>query len=87
MKIVRLNIYNSKNESKVLAHCDVETLEGVVIKNFRLVNGPNGIFLATPNIKGKDGKFYDTVYIPKEAKSELQTIAIEEYNKQKQTTT
>lgn len=86
MKIARLNIYNGKSESKILAHCDVETSEGIVIKNFRLINGPSGIFLASPNLKGKDGKYYDTVYFPKDLKNEIQTIAIEEYNKQKKTT-
>lgn len=84
MKIVRFNI-NKNQESKIIAYCDVETSERIVIRNFRLVNGPNGIFLASPNERGKDKKFYDTVYLPADLKNELQSITIEEYNKLKTT--
>ncbi|NWG29481.1 MAG: septation protein SpoVG family protein, partial [Ignavibacteriaceae bacterium] len=58
-----------------------QTSDGIVIKGFRLVNGANGLFLSSPDQKGKDGKYYETVTLPKEMKSELEKMAIEEYNK------
>lgn len=72
-----------RSESKTAAFFDVQTEEGIIIKGFRLVNGTNGLFLAAPDEKGKDGKFYDTVIIPKEMKSELEKAAIEQYNREK----
>jgi stage V sporulation protein G len=45
------------------------------------VNGSSGLFLSSPDQKGKDGKYYETVTLPKEMKSELEKMAIEEYSK------
>ena len=80
MKIARINPLHNSNGSKTVAFLDIQTEEGIVIKGFRLVNGSNGLFLSAPNEKGKDGKYYDSVVIPKEMKEELQKNAIDEYN-------
>jgi len=69
-----------KSDSKTAAFFDIQTNEGVIIKGFRLVNGTNGLFLSAPNEKGKDGKYYDTVIVPKEMKEDLEKRAIEEFN-------
>lgn len=78
MKIVRINKLNS---GKSAAFVDIETNDGIIIKGFRLVNGNKGMFLASPDEKGKDGKYYETVIVPKEIKAELEKLAIIEYNK------
>lgn len=80
MRIVRLNKLDS---GKSLAYVDIETDEGIIIKGFRLVNGQNGIFLASPDERGKDGNYYETVIVPKHIKSQMEKLAIEEYNKLK----
>lgn len=81
MKIVRVNPL--KNNSKTVAFFDIQTEEGIIIKGFRLVNGSNGLFAASPDEKGKDGKYYETVIVPKDLKESIQAMAIEEYNKVK----
>lgn len=81
MKIVRMNPLKSEGGGKTAAFFDVQTDDGIVIKGFRLVNGSNGLFLSSPDQKGKDGKYYETVMLPKEMKSELEKMALEEYNK------
>lgn len=80
MKISRMNPIK-KADSKTAAFFDIQTNDGIIIKGFRLLNGTNGLFLSAPDEKGKDGKFYDTVILPKEMKTELEKMAIEEYNK------
>lgn len=79
MKIVRMNKMNNPS-SKTSAFFDVETDDGIIIKGFRIVNGSNGLFISLPDQRGKDGKFYDTVILPKEMKDSLEKIALEEYN-------
>ena len=79
MKISRMNPL--RGESKTAASSDIQTEEGIIIKGIRLVNGSNGMFLASPDEKGKDGKFYDTVIVPKEMQTELDQTAIEEYSR------
>lgn len=78
MKIVRMNKLNG---GKTLAFFDIETDDGIIIKGFRIVDGSKGKFIASPDEKGKDGKFYETVIIPKEMKDELEKIALSEYEK------
>lgn len=79
MKIVRMN--KIQGGGKTVAFFDIQTDDDIVIKGFRLVNGANGLFLSAPNEKGKDGKFYETVILPKEMKKELEKKAVDEYNR------
>jgi len=81
VKIIRMNPIRSEGGGKTAAFLDVQTEDGITLKGFRLVNGSNGLFLSSPDQKGKDGKYYETVILPKEMKSELEELAIEEYNK------
>lgn len=81
MKILRMNPLKSEGSGKTAAFLDIQTNDGIIIKGFRLVNGANGLFLSSPDQKGKDGKYYETVTLPKEMKSDLEKMAIEEYNK------
>jgi len=84
VKIVRINPIKSEGGGKTAAFLDVQTEDGITLKGFRLVNGSNGLFLSSPDQKGKDGKYYETVILPKEMKGELEKMAIDEYNKSKQ---
>jgi stage V sporulation protein G len=76
-----MNPMKSDSTGKTAAFFDVQTDDGITLKGFRLVNGSNGLFLSTPDQKGKDGKYYETVILPKEMKIELEKIAIEEFSK------
>ena len=40
-------------------------------------------FVGVPSAKGKDDKYYDRVYIPKELKEQLTEMAISMYNESK----
>jgi len=81
MKIIRMNLLKSEGGGKTAAFFDIQTNDGIILKGFRLVNGSSGLFLSSPDQKGKDGKYYETVTLPKEMKAELEKMAIEEYNK------
>jgi len=81
MKVVRINPLKENSNSKTAAFFDIQTSEGITIKGFKLINGPHGLFISAPNQKSKDGKYYDTVIIPKEAIEDLQKTVIDEYNK------
>ena len=82
MKIVRMTALENSSSGNLKAFFDFETSDGIVIKGFRLVNGPNGLFASAPSDKGKDGKYYDSVILPKEMKSSVEKLALEEYQKQ-----
>lgn len=79
-----MNPLKSEGGGKTAAFFDIQTDDGITLKGFRLVNGSNGLFLSSPDQKGKDGKYYETVILPKEMKSDLEKMALEEYDKIKQ---
>ena len=77
MKIDRMN----KGEwGKLRAFFDIKTNEGIVIKGFKLVEGVNGLFVGMPSQKGKDDEFFDTVFMEREARDQLNDLATDEYN-------
>jgi DNA-binding cell septation regulator SpoVG len=82
MKIIRMNHLDG-TRGNTLAFFDIQTPEGIIIKGFRVVRGSKGLFISAQNEKGKDGKYYDTVILPREIKDPLEKQAVEEYNKVK----
>ena len=81
MKIIRMNLLGKKVGGKTSAFFDVQTPDEIIIKGFRLINGANGLFISSPDEKGKDGKYYESVILPKEMKTALEKLAVEEYNR------
>jgi len=82
MKLTRITPLKNDSGGKTKAFFDIQTNDGIIIKGFRIVNGSNGLFVSAPNDKGKDGKYYDNVILPKEMKSEVEKMALEEYSNQ-----
>jgi stage V sporulation protein G len=39
-----------------------------LIKGFRVITNSNELFISVPDEKGKDGKYYETVILPKKMK-------------------
>ena len=77
MKIERMN----KGEwGKLRAFFDLKTSEGIVIKGFKLVEGINGMFVGMPSQKGKDDEFFDTVFMDRDMREELNQVAMDAYN-------
>jgi DNA-binding cell septation regulator SpoVG len=67
----------------VIAYFDV-TINGVEVKGLKLVKSPkdNSIFISFPSEKGKDDKYYNTVFIPDVVlKKEVEDVLKETYNK------
>ncbi len=52
-----------------------------IVKNLRVIDGSNGLFVAMPNFRGRDGKHIDTCF-PLDAgtRTEVQRVVLEEYD-------
>lgn len=71
--------YNGSTSTK--AFIDLELDNTLVIKGLTLVEGDDGLFLSFPSKKGKDGKYYNSVYsLDKEWKKLLQDACVKKYN-------
>ena len=76
-QVVRL--YRYKGQSKTRAFVDVALGEFVVC-GLRIVQGKKGLFLAMPQEKTKDGKWFNTFYPrTKEARDNLSQIVLSAY--------
>jgi len=77
LKVVRL--YRFDGESKTKAFVDV-AVGDFIIKGLRVLKGQKGLFLAMPQEKGKDGKWYNAFYpVTKEARQNLNEVVLAAY--------
>ena len=77
-----INFRKLDNGGKVKGFLTIKTSEGFEMKNFKLVEGENGLFIGAPSQKGKDqdgnDKWYDMVWIPKELNEQLVELVANE---------
>jgi stage V sporulation protein G len=77
VEVVRL--YRWDSDSKVKAFVDV-SIGDFVVKGLRLVEGKKGLFLAMPQEKSKDGKWFNSFYPrTKEAGQNLSDLVLAAY--------
>lgn len=67
--------------SKTKAFIELCLDETLIIKGMTLVEGSKGLFLSFPFTKGKDGKYYNSIYsMDKEFTGQLEEACIKKYN-------
>jgi stage V sporulation protein G len=78
---VKITCKRYNGNSKTKAFVDLELDGTLVIKGLTLVEGKEGLFLSYPSTKGKDGKYYNSIYtLDKEWNKLLQDACIKKYN-------
>ena len=77
VQVVRLHRF--EGDSKTKAFADI-SIGHFVVKGLRVVEGKKGVFLAMPQEKAKDGKWYDTFFpATKEAREFLSDLVLAAY--------
>lgn len=67
--------------SKTKAFIELCLDKTLVIKGLAIVESSRGLFLAFPSSKGKDGKYYNSVYsMDKDFSKKLEDVCIKKYN-------
>lgn len=67
--------------SKTKAFIELCLDDTLVIKGMTLVEGSKGLFLSFPSSKGKDGKYYNSIYsMNKDFTGQLEEACIKKYN-------
>lgn len=83
---VKITCRPYSGSSKTKAFIDLTLDDTLVIKGLTLVEGKDGLFLSFPSKKGKDGKYYNSVYsCDKEWTGLLQDACVKKYNECNQT--
>jgi len=60
IKVAR--IYKIPKDGAIKAFVDVSINDALLIKGFRVVSGPRGLFVTMPQEKGKNERWYNTVH-------------------------
>ncbi len=77
LEVVRL--YRFNGDSKTKAFVDI-AIDDFIVKGLRIVQGQKGLFLAMPQEKAKDGKWYNAFYPKtKEARENLNEVVLAAY--------
>ena len=72
--------YESAN-SNTKAFIELKLDEVLIVKGLSLVEGKNGLFLSFPSTKGKNNKYYNSVYsLDKDWRTQLEKACIKKYN-------
>lgn len=82
MKVdVTVRLYEKSNTKAFIVLKLDNTL---IVKGLTLVEGKKGLFVSYPATKGKDGKYYNSVYsLDKEWREKLEDICIRKYKEAK----
>lgn len=81
MKIteVRINKFENNN-TKGFATITLD--DAIVVSGLTIIQGKKGLFVSMPNTKGKDGKYYDSVYpLSKSGRDYINNTVLDAYNK------
>lgn len=71
-------------KSNTKAFIELKIDEVLIVKGLSLVEGKKGLFLSFPSSKGKDNKYYNSVYaLDKEWRKQLEEACIKKYNETK----
>ena len=80
MKITDIRVRRINSESKMKAVVSVTIDEEFVVHDIKVIEGPNGLFIAMPSRKTPDGEFTDIAHpINSETREKLQTAILEAY--------
>lgn len=80
---VTLRLYESqKNNTKAFIELKLDNT--LIVKGLSLVEGKKGLFLSYPSTKGKDGKYYNSVYsLDEDWREKLEDTCIRKYKELK----
>jgi stage V sporulation protein G len=83
---IKITCHPYDSNSKTKAFIELVLDNTLVIKGMTLVEGSKGLFLSFPSSKGKDGKYYNSVYsLDKEWLKLLQDACVKKYYECNQT--
>jgi len=71
------------NEEKLKAFVTIVIGGCIVVRDIKIISGVNGLFLAMPSKRRKDGQYKDVVHpLNKETRALIENLVFEEYEAQ-----
>lgn len=71
-----------RSDGRLRAYASITIDEALVIRDLKVIEGPNGLFVSMPSKKLIDGSFRDIVFpLHSEAREKIEKAIMGEYNK------
>jgi len=84
MKVTEVKVF-PVNEDRLKAYVSITLDDCFVVRDLKVIQGPNGLFVAMPSKKRKDGQFRDIAHpLNKETRTEIEDLIFEAYTKELQ---
>lgn len=85
IKLTAINVHLVDDESKLKAVVSVVLMNCFAIHGVKVIDGPNGLFVAMPNRRNKNGSFSDIVHpINRECRQYLSEEILEAYKQSRE---
>ncbi len=82
MEITEVKVF-PVNEERLKAYATITFDDCFIIRDLKIIDGNNGLFVAMPSKKRKDGTFRDTAHpLNNETREMIEEIVLKEYNKE-----
>ncbi len=82
MEVTEVRIF-PVNEEKLKAYVTITFDDCFVVRDLKVINGNNGLFVAMPSKKRKDGTFKDTAHpLNNETRKMIEEKVLAEYEKE-----
>jgi len=87
MEVTEVKIFPVQ-EDRLKAYAAITFDNCFIIRDLKVINGNNGLFVAMPSKKRKDGSYRDTAHpLNNETREMIESKVLEEYNKEVQKST
>jgi stage V sporulation protein G len=84
MEVTEVKIFPVQ-EDRLKAYAAITFDNCFIIRDLKVINGNNGLFVAMPSKKRKDGTYRDTAHpLNNETRQMIESKVLEEYNKEVQ---
>ncbi len=82
MKITEVKIF-PVNEERLKAYVTITIEASFVVRDLKVIQGPQGLFIAMPSKKRKDGQFRDIAHpLNQETRQHIEDMVFEAYEKE-----
>jgi stage V sporulation protein G len=82
MEVTEVRIFPVEEE-RLKAYVTITLDSCFVVRDLKVIRGNNGLFVAMPSKKGKDGSYRDTAHpLNKETREMIESRVLEEYSKE-----
>lgn len=82
MEVTEVKIF-PVNEERLKAYASITFDNCFIVRDLKVIKGNNGLFVAMPSKKRKDGSYRDTAHpLNNETRQMIESKVLEEYNKE-----